>query len=100
MCIKFVVNRIKIYRFISLRSGPRFGARKSAKNGTKNGAEKFPTDCYREINRYKWRPSGFMTKINVVLYRSLASLATKKNQDTVFGRASNSLQKICLDYFF
>ena len=61
-----------------MRNGPRFGARKSAKNGTKNGAEKIPTDCYREINRYKWRQSGFMTKINVVLYRSLASLATKK----------------------
>ena len=78
MCIKFVVNQIKIYRFIALRSGPRIGARKSVKNSTKNGAEKFTTDCYREINRYKWRPSGFMTKINVVLYRSLASLATKK----------------------
>ena len=39
------------------------------KNGAKNSAEKFPTDCYGEINRYEWRPSGFMKKMNGGLYR-------------------------------
>ena len=40
-----------------------------AKTGAKIGAKKFPTDCYGEINKYKWRPSGFMKKINGGLYR-------------------------------
>ena len=33
------------------------------------GAGIFPTDCYGEINKYEWRPSGFMKKMNEGLYR-------------------------------
>ena len=65
MCIKFLINRIKIEGFIALRRGGENGA----KTGSKTGSEKFPTDCYGEINRYEWRPSGFMKKMNGDLYR-------------------------------
>ena len=35
----------------------------------KNGPEIVPTDCYREINRYDWRPSRLMKKMNGGLHR-------------------------------
>ena len=61
MYAKFHINRIKIEGVITSRVGP--------KNGAKTGAEKFPTDCFGQINRYERRPSGFMKKMNGGKYR-------------------------------
>ena len=46
--------------------GPKFLSRIFVPNF---GAENFPTDCYGEKNRYEWRPSGYMKKMNGDLYR-------------------------------
>ena len=73
--LKFLINRIKIDWFRALRRGPETGS----KTGAKTGSKKFPTDCYGEINRYKWRPSGFMKKMKGGYIGSLA-LLTKINR--------------------
>ena len=65
MCIKFLINRIKIDRVIALT----LVAKNCSKNCSKICSKNFPTDCYGEKNRYEWRPSGFMKKMNGGLYR-------------------------------
>ena len=50
-------------------TGSKTGAKTGSKTGAKTGAENFPTDCYGEINKYEWTPSGFMKKMNGDLYR-------------------------------
>ena len=70
MSIKFLINRIKIDGFRALRRGPENCPKFLSQILVPNfGAENFPTDCYGEKNRYEWRPSGFMKKMNGELYR-------------------------------
>ena len=70
MWLKFLINWIKIDGVIALRRGPEIWREKWCEILVRNfGAEKFPTDCYGEINRYERRPSGFMKKMNGGLYR-------------------------------
>ena len=77
--LKFLVNRIKIYGFRALRRGPENGPKFWSRILVPNfGSENFLTDCYGEINRYEWRPSGFMKKINGGLYR-VTRFARDKN---------------------
>ena len=66
MWLKFLVNRIKIDRFRALRRGPENWCELFARSF---GAKFFTTNCYGEINRYEWRTSGFMKKLNGGLYR-------------------------------
>ena len=70
MCIKYLINRIKIDGFRALRRGPENGPKFLSQIFVPNfGAENFPTDCYGEKNRYERRPLGFMKKMNGGLYR-------------------------------
>ena len=79
--LKFLINRIKIDRFRALRRGPETGA----KTGSKTGSKNFPTDCYGEINKYEWRPSGFMKKMNEGLYRVTRFARDNKLSDPLWG---------------
>ena len=65
MWLKFLANWMKIDGLRAFRRGPET----CTKICTKTCAENFPTDCYGEINKYEWRPSGFMKKMNGGLYR-------------------------------
>ena len=83
MYTRFLVNWTKIEGFIASRRGCEILLEKQCekrceevkrcenglKNGTKNDAEKFPTDCFQQINRKEWRPSGFMKKMNGDKYK-------------------------------
>ena len=86
--LKFLINRIKIDRFRALRRGPETGA----KTGSKTGAKNFPTDCYGEINKYEWTPSGFMKKMNEGLYR-VTRFARDKNIGTLWFYPKNIKKK-------
>ena len=55
--------------------------RREPKTGTETSSENFATNCYGEIDRYKWRPLGFMKKMNEGLYR--VSCFTRKNNLTI-----------------
>ena len=44
-----------------------------------NGIENFLTGCYGEINRYEWRPSGIIKKMNEGLYRVTHFTCDNKN---------------------
>ena len=77
MWLKSLINRIKIDKFRALRRGP--------ETGVKTGSENFPTDCYGEINKYEWRPSGFMKKMNEGLYRVTRFARDNKLSDPLWG---------------
>ena len=85
MLLKFHFNWTKIDYLEHWERDPKIGAKTCAKTGA-------------EINRYEWRPSGFMKKMNEGFYRvthfvhskwmrvsigSLASLATKNRNTDV-----------------
>ena len=78
MWLKFLVNRIKIDIFRALRRGPKNWCKNWCENLRETGVENFPTDRYGEINKYEWRPSGFMKKMNEGLYR-VTRFARDKN---------------------
>ena len=65
MRTKSPVNRIKFWDLQHYESDPTFGL----KNCKKHSAEKIPTNCYGEVNRYKQRLSVFMKKMKEGLYK-------------------------------
>ena len=92
--LKFLINRIKIDWFRALRRGPETGSKTGAKTGSKTGAENFPTDCYGEINKYEWTPSGFMKKMNEDLYRVTRFARDKNIQDSCLAPKNINIKKL------